>query len=319
VPYIDDSGTAAPQSADVMAAVRYEDSFAVFDKLVEQARASAAPRFDAESVEDVSDAGKIIKIFEGKLNEARFTVIDSATGNRVATNTDQHPELEDLFLRFARVREQHEYAHRQFTLDKISSGGLALARIQKFLSDVVPPPRQVETMQDWMATLQAYAGSSFRYPPASGASLSDLRDALFGDRYQRTGPKAETALRDWRTYVSALVNQAHEDLVRRVGGRTSLLRLAHRYKERCEWHDRARLRAIASEATARENALTAEFARWLFDQGLSPITRPLTGDLQSCSPTCSTRPSSTSRQSGTAIPKVAVRSCEGTGSYTTRS
>lgn len=278
-PDIDDTDTAGT-SLNLEVWVRYDSSFAMFDKIVEQARGSATPRFQAESVDDVSDAAKLITIFEGKLQEARFTTVDSGTGGRVPTKTDQHPELEPLFLRFATIREQHEYTHRQFTLEKLSSGGLALARIQKFVNDLVPAPQQLETMQDWMTTLQSYASSSFAYPPGSGASLSDLRDALFGDQYARSGTKPEAALRDWRTYVAGLVSQVHEDIVRRVAERASLVRLAHRYKERCEWHDRTRLRNLASQVAARENALTAEFARWLFDQGLSPITRPLTGDLQ---------------------------------------
>jgi hypothetical protein len=57
----------------------------------------------------------------------------------------------------------------------------------------------------------------------------------------------------------------------------------NRFKHRAEWLDKERLLAVAEDDTlpgGPEDRLTAEFARYLFDQGLSPLTRPMTGGLQ---------------------------------------
>ena len=57
----------------------------------------------------------------------------------------------------------------------------------------------------------------------------------------------------------------------------------HRFKLRCEWHDRERMRAVADDKSlggGPEDRLTAEFARYLFDQGLSPLSKPMAGGLQ---------------------------------------
>jgi hypothetical protein len=52
------------------------------------------------------------------------------------------------------------------------------------------------------------------------------------------------------------------------------------FKIRCEWHDRERLARVAAESAEPELALTAELARFLFDQGLNPVTRIRTGGLE---------------------------------------
>jgi hypothetical protein len=61
------------------------------------------------------------------------------------------------------------------------------------------------------------------------------------------------------------------------------LALVNRFKLRCEWHDRERLLVVADDTRlpgGPEDRLTAELARYLFDAGLSPLTKPLAGGLQ---------------------------------------
>lgn len=65
----------------------------------------------------------------------------------------------------------------------------------------------------------------------------------------------------------------------RTGTTRSNLALIRRYKNRCEWHDRERLQAVA-QTKSPENDLTADLARYLFDQGLNPLTRARTADLE---------------------------------------
>ena len=54
-----------------------------------------------------------------------------------------------------------------------------------------------------------------------------------------------------------------------------------RFKARCEWHDRERLRRLADEAAAQgrkpEHALRDEFTLYLFDQGLNPLAEAVLG------------------------------------------
>ena len=73
----------------------------------------------------------------------------------------------------------------------------------------------------------------------------------------------------------------HEEIRRRIGLGRSLLAVVNRFKNRCEWHDRDRLLGMAQGETRKaEDLLTADLARFLFDQGLNPLTKPMTAGLQ---------------------------------------
>jgi len=87
-------------------------------------------------------------------------------------------------------------------------------------------------------------------------------------------------LDSWIKELRSASGRVHEDLRHRIGTRRSLSALLNRFRVRCEWHDRDRLRKIATDSSTPEDSLAAEFARWLFDQGYSPITKPYTGGLQ---------------------------------------
>ena len=79
------------------------------------------------------------------------------------------------------------------------------------------------------------------------------------------------------------VERLREDLRRRIGSTRSRLALVNRFKLRCEWHDRERMLAVAGDdhlAGGPEDRLTGEFARYLFDAGLSPLTKSLAGGLE---------------------------------------
>ena len=108
--------------------------------------------------------------------------------------------------------------------------------------------------------------------------------SLFKLAWQQRLDAADTTVID--RHVAELrdaVERLREELRRRVGTTRSRLALVHRFKLRCEWHDRDRMLAVAEDGRLSggpEDRLTAEFARYLFDAGLSPLTKPLAGGLQ---------------------------------------
>jgi hypothetical protein len=73
------------------------------------------------------------------------------------------------------------------------------------------------------------------------------------------------------------------ELHRRIGTTRSRRALISRFKQRAQWHDAARLREVAALETGRggvEDRLTEELARFLFDQGLNPLSKPQIGGLE---------------------------------------
>jgi hypothetical protein len=80
------------------------------------------------------------------------------------------------------------------------------------------------------------------------------------------------------TRLKQHTRRVYEALRARIGSRASLVSLLDRFKQRCEWHDAERLRDLCQAPTSKgrvEEVLTRELARWLFDEGLSPISTPM--------------------------------------------
>lgn len=71
------------------------------------------------------------------------------------------------------------------------------------------------------------------------------------------------------------------DLHRRLYTIRGRLGVVQRFKARCEWHDRERLRLLADDAQAArrspEHALRDELTLYLFDQGLNPLAETVLG------------------------------------------
>ena len=79
------------------------------------------------------------------------------------------------------------------------------------------------------------------------------------------------------------VDRLREELHRRIGTSRSRVQVVERFKVRSEWHDRTRLAALAEQeglAGGPEDRLTEELARYVFDQGLSALSKPTAGGLE---------------------------------------
>jgi hypothetical protein len=105
--------------------------------------------------------------------------------------------------------------------------------------------------------------------PIRAAANEHLSTALT----DRLGPIASDARRVARLLVL--------DLHRRLYTARGRLGVVQRFKARCEWHDRERLRLLADAAQAArrspEHALRDELTLYLFDQGLNPLAEAVLG------------------------------------------
>lgn len=93
---------------------------------------------------------------------------------------------------------------------------------------------------------------------------------------------------DTTSSLAGIVEDVHRsarllilDLRRRLHTTRSRLGVVQRFKARCEWHDRERLRQLADDVGAAggkpEHALRDELTRYLFDQGLNPFAEAVLG------------------------------------------
>jgi hypothetical protein len=192
---------------------------------------------------------------------------------RESSDGPERTELDRWRTRVGNVDRRLNHARRWFRLRARTSGGIALRKLEAAREAMQPPLKLVDpdenplTMLNEMLKLVSSAEFSL-LKLADEDQLTDVDRELVAER-----------VADLRASTERL----HEELRRRIGTTRSRIALVNRFKVRCEWHDRDRMLAVASDTTLSggpEDRLTAEFARYLFDQGLSPIAKPLTGGLQ---------------------------------------
>ena len=175
--------------------------------------------------------------------------------------------------RLGNVQQRYRHALRSMKLRVRISAGLALLKLEAADDAVNPQPR----LLDLDAGDSAAASDLARWISSEDNSLFNAvwRERPDGDDQQ----VIDRRVRELRESVA----RVREDLRRRIGATRSRVALVNRFKLRCEWHDRDRMRAVAEDSRlpgGPEDRLTAELARYLFDAGLSPLTKPLTAGPQ---------------------------------------
>ena len=170
--------------------------------------------------------------------------------------------LDELHDQLERVARHNVYSFRQY-LDDLLSSGSAAALFLTIVAERLNPQPDTETegafTQDMLGRTGLTRWFIYRGPLPPNVKETMARDvARYGDYLDRF----------------------YEELRLRIGTVRGKLALIMRFKGRCEWHDRDRLRLLALGAQAPEEALTAELARWLYDHGLNPLTRARAAGLE---------------------------------------
>jgi len=201
---------------------------------------------------------------------------EGATARDVGTAAGDEPErtgIDRWRTRVGNVDRRFNHARRWFRLRMRTSAGIALTKLEATSEALQPPVRLIDPDENPVAMLS----DMLKLISSSAYSLLKLADE---ERLDDTDRKLiAERVADLRSSTEWL----HEDLRRRIGTTRSRLALVYRFKLRCEWHDRDRMLKVADDASlggGPEDRLTAEFARYLFDQGLSPLAKPMTGGLQ---------------------------------------
>jgi hypothetical protein len=154
-----------------------------------------------------------------------------------------------------------------------TSAGVALLKLEAARDAMQPPLNLIDPDESPLAM----GSEMLKLVSSSQYSLLKVAD---DDRLDNTD---RTLVAERVADLRAATERLHEELRRRIGTTRSRLALVYRFKLRCEWHDRDRMVKVAGDPSlggGPEDRLTAEFARYLFDQGLSPLAKPMTGGLQ---------------------------------------
>lgn len=166
------------------------------------------------------------------------------------------------------------YLERQYLALCESQAGPALHRIELLLDASNPvPPRHGEASSEEERSDQLLESVGFEWSSEFSALVHGSESAL---RFVSKSELDEALVRS----EADVRLVTHELQLRLLAGR-SRLALVRRYAAQCEAFDASELRALATSDTENaERALTRDFAKYLFQQGMNPVTDPTIGGLR---------------------------------------
>jgi hypothetical protein len=199
---------------------------------------------DPRTIDDQGRAGRIISSVAVHLDEVNW---DSGKGAQ---------EVSGVRRRFENLQWDQQQNHEKLVIASRSHPGVAFLRLERVA-------RIVQGMRDDPSVVPAPL-----VVDASALEEELIRKCAFENLASADEARLKPLLRGLRDASE----RVELELMRRVDTLLSRLALVERFRARAEWHDRARLFKIATGATRSEEALRDEFARYLFDQGLDPLS-----------------------------------------------
>ena len=227
------------------------DSLANFDAV------AAAPQVPLNYRGDEARSGQLLAILQSQA---------SAIGS-------ESPAAEQWKVDLWNAQQRWDHASRWLRLEMRVSAGLAFLRLDAIPLALNPDPIVRQVGEDQRAHLERLL---IRNISTEGHLFSAVHTGGLS-------PAHESFVRDRVDELRAGLKLLSTELHRRIGTTRSRQALISRFKQRAEWHDAERLRAVADQRELGghpEDRLTAELARFLFDQGLNPLTKPLVAGLE---------------------------------------
>lgn len=251
-PEADDSTVPKPHATNPLRS-NWHGSLAEFDEIAALPSTADHDRpISPLGLKDSSRCGRLSRILRTKLR----ALPDSESKDEIGS------KLSDLEL-------EHDYAHREFVNDRLTDASTALDQIFGAVNQMNrSPPLGQRTLAEMMKEVGRGLGSGDHNVETYLYEEFPTGDArVFGERLV--------------SHLRPAMKRLEDELLLRVGTQRSLVALLQRFRVRCEWHDRDRLRQLAAGDKRRaEEILTAELSRWLFDEGLTPLSKPLAGGLE---------------------------------------
>jgi hypothetical protein len=180
--------------------------------------------------------------------------------------TPNHDDI-DLATGIDELGAEHERARREYLLRARIHPGHSLRRLDRLV-------RQINPRLDF-----SLEGVQEMYGTIYYAQAQTLRDIAYGDKVTQ-GTEIDLVSDFAVPAIKDDISRVCDELRQRVGTTRSRRALIDRYKQRCEWYARDEMRELATVDDGKpEDRLVDDLARFLFDQGVNPLSRPMTGRL----------------------------------------
>jgi hypothetical protein len=233
----------------------YEYSIALFDDLAERSKDDHWP--DRRSIDDARD---VLQYMSAILSYKLDSVDPEASNSAV----------DPLRRALGNASRRFEHLQREYHLSTMASGTVATVRVLVRAASMNPDPAVVtaplsfdEVFRNGFSEIYGAGGIVRRYAYERRVDESTVAEA-----------------RRIALSVRHDVRRFHEEVRRRLGLARSLRGVFQRYAARAAWHEAEALRELARTSRGAEDALTADLARYLHDQGFNPLTKPWTGRFE---------------------------------------
>jgi len=177
----------------------------------------------------------------------------------------------DLRTRLQELERALTHAYRERRIFHRTAAGAGLIRIERDLADLHPPIHDPGELADFG-----------RFGRLRRSSFGKIYERLFDDTVSGgISDEVELGINQRVTVMRSDVRRIYGEVRRRLGAERSLLAVFERYRQRSQWYEAERLRAIATAQGPGkpEDRLSDTLTTYLFDHGLNPLTRPLVGHL----------------------------------------
>jgi hypothetical protein len=223
----------------------------------------AFPRETALPIEDPGRGGQVLTCL-GEAIEAIRSGEDP--------NADARPDLDNLARDLRNSVRRHGAALSRFKLATRTNAGVALLRLDWVRTQLGREPEILDYGED---ALREHAQRlMLRYGTDEELLGKISRGELVNDGLGDGAEKLGRLVGPLRHELERL----RLELLHRLDVQRSHSAIMRRFKARSELHDRARLAKLADSAKVPEHALRDELARYLFDQGLNPLSEATLGD-----------------------------------------
>lgn len=267
-PEVDDSSCLPRGASPDEMPYAYDTSLARFDHVCDEGGGGYDAYFSATGTGDPSRSARLLRILDVKHSQ----IIHGDDIGRIRSDKRRFADLMTFVKAFKNAEGMCAYSHQAFVLARGSLPGFAMYQLRTLIGAYNPEPTVWVDESDVEASYEALLRDK-------GWGVPDVvRTALY---HHKWGDDVDVKIAGVVESYQAIAERLYQDLRRRIGVGRSSLALVQRFKVRCEWYDRTRLsQVLRSKRKGGEDALVDEMARWMFDQGLTPLARSRRGGLE---------------------------------------
>lgn len=264
-PEIDDSNKPYPGPDKV--SMDYEDSFAAFNDMVKKIKRVASFCLEPDMMTDDSDPRKLLNII---LNRIGVYEKRDEKGKKIKKMDEK------IILEYNHLDEQRRYTFRKWLNSCRVSAGNAFAELYRIVLQINPEPKNYKNLRDRFRRLTSIEVMKSAYFERW------IEDATYGviSQYSNYKPQglSDEKIDEIFEKLKYKAKRIYESVREEIGLHLLHKQILDKYKTRSTWYNFEELWNLVTDnkgrfTNKREQFLTLNLAKYLFDNGIPVIYR----------------------------------------------